>query len=92
MYEAFEQEVVQDCTGMQRASEVDTFFASSPNVRIIEFTEQKIIYIGLIDSCWCNQQDENSELSSLISPEHFIGNKLVKFQMGKRCPSSLKSL
>lgn len=68
---------------MQKASELDRFFAFSLKVRITEFTEQKVIYIMLIGSCWCNQQNENSELLSLISPEHFICNKLVKFKWGK---------
>lgn len=74
---------MEDCTGMQRASELDTFFAFSLKVRITEFTEQKVIYIGLIGSCWCNHQNENLELLSLVSPENFICNKLVKFKWGK---------
>lgn len=68
---------------MQRASELDTFFAFSLKVRITEFTEQKVISIRLIGSCWCNQQNENSERLSSISSEHLICNQLVKFKWDK---------
>lgn len=68
---------------MQRASEFDMFFAFSLKVRITEFTGQKVIYVRRIGSCCCNQQNENSEVLSLISSKHFICNKLVKFKWGK---------
>lgn len=51
--------------------------------RIMGFTEQKVPYVRLIGSCWYNQQNQNSELLSLIIQEHLICNKLVKFKWGK---------
>lgn len=72
---------------LSRSGYILCIFTQHKNKRIYP---AKYNCMGLIVSYWCNQQDEKSELSSFISPLHFISNKPVKFQMGYICPSSLK--